>query len=88
MWDNRQEMHTRGDENTGGSTPMRRRDPSCGTIVSKDQAFQMDITGVYRKDPMKRQIADAVRIKRSKNAGMNNKNEWPLIKIPRAVIMT
>ena len=55
---------------------------------SEERIWKMDVDARYGDDAMKRQIAEAVRIKkvRTKNATMNCKREWRQIEIPRAVI--
>ena len=55
---------------------------------AEEQIFTMDVVGQYGNDAMKRQIAEAVKIKRSEKATMNNKREWRHIEVPRAVIQT
>ena len=47
----------------------------------------MNVTGVYHRDPMKREIAEAVRIQEtSPNKLMNDKSEYNFIHLPRAPI--
>ena len=51
---------------------------------SERQEFVCSTTGQYRNDTMQRQIAEAVRIRRSKVPLMNRKDEWNQIILPRA----
>ena len=44
--------------------------------------FNMRVTGVYTGDPMKRQIAEAIKISATKNS-MNRKDEWRTVNFPR-----
>ena len=47
----------------------------------------MDIVGVYYRDAMKRQIAEAVRIQSTpQNHLMNDKSEYNYITLPRASV--
>ena len=49
--------------------------------------FRMDVVGVYHQDPMKRQIAEAVRIQTTpQNHLINDKKEYNYIQLPRASI--
>ena len=49
--------------------------------------FRMNVVGVYHRDPMKRQIAEAVRIQEtSPNELMNDKSEYNCIQLPRASV--
>ena len=50
------------------------------------RGWTMDVAARYGDDAMKRQIAEAVMIKRAERATMNSKREWRQIEIPRAVI--
>ena len=46
--------------------------------------YRMNVTGVYRKDTMIRQISEAVQIKEKGMANlMNDKMEWQLNHVPR-----
>ena len=42
----------------------------------------MKVTGVYKNDPTKRQIAESVKIKSTKGT-INRRDEWRTINIPR-----
>jgi len=47
----------------------------------------MNVTGLYSKDVMLRQISESVRIdKVPEDSLINSKNEWNFFHIPRAVI--
>ena len=49
--------------------------------------FKMNVAGVYHRDPMKRQIAEAVRIQETTpNKLMNDKTEYNCIQLPRASV--
>ena len=49
--------------------------------------FQMNVTGVYGKDTMLRQISKAIRIRRANPEKlMNNKSEWITQIMPQIVI--
>ena len=49
--------------------------------------FRMNVVGVYHRDPMKRQIAEAVRIQEtSPDELMNDKSEYNCIQLPRASV--
>ena len=51
------------------------------------QTFQMNVTGLYYKDAMLRQISEGVRIdKVPRDSLINSKNEWNFFQIPLAVI--
>ncbi|KXJ05788.1 hypothetical protein AC249_AIPGENE28135, partial [Exaiptasia diaphana] len=50
------------------------------------QDFGMNITETFHRDPMLRQVSEAVRIKREGLRSMNSKNEWNTVQIPRANI--
>ena len=45
--------------------------------------FKMKVTGTYRKDPLKRQISESIRIEETQNL-LNRKDEWRQLKLPRA----
>lgn len=55
---------------------------------SVTQEFVVNTTGQYRNDSMQRQIAEAVRIRRSKNPTMNTKEEWNHVILPRTATVT
>ena len=44
--------------------------------------FDMTVTGRYRGDPMKRQIAESVRIEEENNL-LNRRDEWRHVNLPR-----
>ena len=44
--------------------------------------FDMAVTGRYRGDPMKRQIAESVKIEAEENL-LNKRDEWRQVKLPR-----
>ena len=49
--------------------------------------FRMNVAGVYHGDPMKRQIAEAVRIQETPpNKLINDKSEYNCIQLPRASV--
>ena len=53
------------------------------------QSFSMSITGSYRNDAMLRQITEAVQIKNTdREVLMNDRTEWNMTPVPRAVITT
>ena len=49
--------------------------------------FQMNVTGVYGKDTMLRQISETIRIRHANPEKLlNNKSEWNIQIIPQVVI--
>ena len=51
------------------------------------QEFEMRITGKYRRDPTKRQLAEAVRLRDADpKTSMNGRNEWNQVNITRLKI--
>ena len=49
--------------------------------------FQMNVTGMYGKDTMLRQISEAIRIRHANPEKlMNNKSEWNTQIVPQVVI--
>ena len=54
----------------------------------REANFRMDIVGIYHRDAMKRQIAEAVRIQSTpQNHLMNDKSEFNYITLPRASVI-
>jgi hypothetical protein len=54
----------------------------------REARFRMDIVGVYHNDPMKSQIAEAVRIQTNPaNHLMNDKTEYNYFTLPRASVV-
>ena len=47
--------------------------------------FDMAVTGRYRRDPTKRQIAESVKIEEEQNL-LNKRDEWRQVKLPRVVL--
>ena len=47
--------------------------------------FDMAVTGRYRGDPIKRQIAESVKIEEGENL-LNKRDEWRQVKLPRVVL--
>ena len=53
------------------------------------QPFSMSITGSYRNDAMLRQVTEAVQINNmDRDMLMNDRTEWNMTRVPRAVITT
>ena len=53
------------------------------------QSFSMSIIGLYRNDVMLRQIKEAVQINNmDRDVLMNDRTEWNMTRVPRAVIAT
>ena len=48
--------------------------------------FQMNVTRVYGKDSMLRQILEAIRIRHANSEPLMNKSEWNTQMIPQVVI--
>ena len=77
------------------TTEKREKKVPYGNIASmyvhdgQDQAFQMTVVAKCRGDATKRQILEAVRIKRmSENRTMNSRGEWNTAKVPRIQIVS
>ena len=47
--------------------------------------FDIAVTGRYRGDPMKRQIAESVKIEEEENL-LNKRDEWRQVKLPRVML--
>ena len=53
-----------------------------------EQDFSMNVTSSCRSDPMARQIAEAVRVRKIPAAQlMNTRTEWNYVRIPRATLV-